>query len=41
MSFSLIAEVLLRIEHKVDALLRFTNAPVMPMHFTGCRVRSA
>lgn len=35
MPFALIAEAVLRIEHKLDALLRFTCAPVMPMHFVG------
>jgi hypothetical protein len=35
MAFHLVAEALLRIEHKVDALLRHFKVPTTQMHFIG------
>lgn len=36
MGLSIIAEAVLRVEYKLDALLRFLKIPVaMPMHFIG------
>ena len=32
---ALISEAILRVEHKVDAILRFINPSMLPMHFIG------
>ena len=36
MGFAIIAEAVLRIEHKLDAIMRFLKVPLpAPMHFVG------
>jgi hypothetical protein len=35
MALKIIAEAILRVEHKIDAVMRFLKVPSEPMHFVG------